>query len=58
METVETVETVEAGETEKAQEFARIATRELDRAASKGVIHKNQAVNRKAKIASKAAKLG
>ncbi len=51
-------EAVEAGETEKAQEFARIATRELDRAASKGVIHKNQAVNRKAKIASKAAKLG
>ncbi|MGJ3509417.1 30S ribosomal protein S20 [Enemella sp. A6] len=50
-------EAVEAGETEKAQELARVATRALDRAASKGVIHRNQAANRKSTIASKAAAL-
>ncbi|MCL1838623.1 MAG: 30S ribosomal protein S20, partial [Propionibacteriaceae bacterium] len=46
-----------AGETEKAQELARAATRALDKAASKGVIHANQAANRKSAIASKAASL-
>ncbi|MGA4669639.1 30S ribosomal protein S20 [Propionibacteriaceae bacterium Y1923] len=50
-------EAVEAGETEKAQELAKVATRALDKAASKGVIHANQAANRKSAVASKAASL-
>lgn len=50
-------EAVEAGESEKAQELAKVATRALDKAASKGVIHANQAANRKSAVASKAASL-
>ncbi|HYP44090.1 MAG TPA: 30S ribosomal protein S20 [Propionibacteriaceae bacterium] len=51
-------EASEAGDTTKAAELARVASRALDRAASKGVIHKNQAANRKSAIAAKAAQLG
>ena len=51
-------EASEAGDTTKATELARTASRALDRAASKGVIHKNQAANRKSAIAAKAAQLG
>ena len=51
-------EASEAGDPAKAQELARTATRALDKAASKGVIHKNQAANRKSAIAAKAASLG
>jgi small subunit ribosomal protein S20 len=50
-------EAAEAGDVEKAQEYARVANRSLDKAASKGVIHANQAANRKSAIASKAASL-
>jgi small subunit ribosomal protein S20 len=50
-------EAAEAGETEKAQELAKVACRKLDKAASAGVIHKNQAANRKSAIAKKAASL-
>ncbi|MGC3992950.1 MAG: 30S ribosomal protein S20 [Propionicimonas sp.] len=50
-------EAVAEGDTEKAQELARAATRALDKAASKGVIHANQAANRKSAIAAKAAAL-
>lgn len=50
-------EAVEAGDAAKAQELARVACRELDVAASKGVIHKNQAANRKSSVASAAAAL-
>lgn len=50
-------EAVEAGDTAKAQELARVASRALDKAASKGVIHRNQAANRKSAIASQAAAL-
>lgn len=50
-------EAVEAGENDKAQELAKVATRSLDKAASKGVIHANQAANRKSAIAAKAAAL-
>ena len=50
-------EAVEAGETEKAQELAKAANRKLDKAASAGVIHKNQAANKKSAIASSAATL-
>lgn len=48
---------VATGETEKAAELAQIATRSLDKAVSKGVIHKNQAANRKSAIAATAAAL-
>jgi small subunit ribosomal protein S20 len=51
-------EAAEAGDAGKVQEAARNATRQLDKAASKGVIHKNQAANRKSAIAAEAAKLG
>ena len=47
----------DAGDAEAAQELAKSATRALDKAASKGVIHKNQAANRKSAISAKAAKL-
>jgi small subunit ribosomal protein S20 len=42
---------VAAGNGEQAQEKARVAGRLLDKAVSKGVIHKNQAANRKSGIA-------
>jgi small subunit ribosomal protein S20 len=50
-------EAADAGDAEKAQEAAKAASRKLDKAASKGVIHKNQAANRKAAIAKRAASL-
>lgn len=50
-------EAVAAGDAEKAHELARAATRQLDKAASKGVIHANQAANRKSAIAAQAAAL-
>jgi small subunit ribosomal protein S20 len=50
-------EAVEAGDTERAAELERAASKALDKAASKGVIHKNQAANRKSAIAKRAATL-
>lgn len=50
-------EAVASGDKDKAVEAARVAGRELDRAASKGVIHKNQAANRKSAIFAEAARL-
>ncbi|MFF0345496.1 30S ribosomal protein S20 [Kribbella sp. NPDC004875] len=50
-------EAVEAGEADKAQETARTAGRLLDKAVSKGVIHANQAANRKSALFKKAASL-
>jgi small subunit ribosomal protein S20 len=47
----------EAGDKDAATLAARDASRRLDKAASKGVIHKNQAANRKSAIAKKAASL-
>ena len=41
----------------EAAELAREASRALDKAASKGVIHANQAANRKSAIATRAAAL-
>ncbi|MDI3314010.1 MAG: 30S ribosomal protein S20 [Mycobacterium sp.] len=40
-----------AGEKEKAAELLVAASRKLDKAASKGVIHKNQAANKKSALA-------
>ena len=48
---------VEAGEHDQAREYARQAGRQLDKAASKGIIHRNQAANRKSAIDAAAAKL-
>lgn len=42
---------VEAGDAATAGTLLRDASRRLDQAASKGVIHKNQAANRKSAIA-------
>ena len=47
-------EAADAGDAAKAQELAREACRHLDMAASKGVIHLNQAANRKSSIAKRA----
>jgi len=46
-------EAAEAGETEKATALMRDASQQLDKAASKGVIHKNQAANKKSAMAKK-----
>ncbi len=51
-------EAVEAGDKEAATEALRVASRKLDVAVSKGVIHKNQAANRKSKLARRVASLG
>jgi small subunit ribosomal protein S20 len=50
-------EAAEAGDKEKAQELAAVASKKLDKAASAGVIHKNQAANKKSAIGKKAASL-
>jgi small subunit ribosomal protein S20 len=50
-------EAAQSGDVEKAQEYARAAARQLDKAASKGVIHRNQAANRKSAIQKQAASL-
>jgi small subunit ribosomal protein S20 len=52
-----TREAVEAGNVEAATVAAREASQKLDKAVSKGVIHKNQAANKKSAIASKVASL-
>jgi small subunit ribosomal protein S20 len=44
---------VEAGDTAAADALMRDASRKLDKAVSKGVIHKNQAANRKSAIAKR-----
>lgn len=46
-------EAAAAGDVEKATEYQRAAARQLDKAVSKGVIHKNQAANKKSALASK-----
>jgi small subunit ribosomal protein S20 len=50
-------EAAEAEDAVAANEAMRAAGRLLDRAASKGVIHKNQAANRKSALARRAAQL-
>jgi small subunit ribosomal protein S20 len=44
-------EAAESGDRDKALEFGRSASRALDKAASKGVIHANAAANKKSAIA-------
>jgi small subunit ribosomal protein S20 len=50
-------EAVAAGDNATAETLLRAASRQLDKAASKGVIHKNQAANRKSAIAKRYAAL-
>jgi len=50
-------EATEAGDLELAAERRRQAGRLLDKAATKGVIHKNQAANKKSRMALRANKL-
>ena len=45
-----------AEEVTSAEESIRLAVKRIDKAATKGVIHKNQAANRKSKLMKRAAK--
>lgn len=46
-----------SGDAAATEQALRLASKKLDKAVSKGVIHKNQAANRKSAMAVKAAKL-
>jgi small subunit ribosomal protein S20 len=50
-------EAADSGNTEQAKEALKVASTKLDKAVSKGVIHKNQAANKKSAMAKKAASL-
>jgi small subunit ribosomal protein S20 len=50
-------EAADGGNVDEATVAMRAACRKLDKAVSKGVIHKNQAANRKSAIAKRAATL-
>jgi len=50
-------EAVVAGDKTKAAEALKLATKKLDKAVSKGVLHKNQAANKKSAIAKKVSAL-
>jgi small subunit ribosomal protein S20 len=50
-------EAAESGDADAAKALAAAANRKLDKAASKGVIHKNQAANKKSAISKKVASL-
>jgi small subunit ribosomal protein S20 len=52
-----TREAIVAGDKDKATSALKLATKKLDKAASKGVIHKNQAANKKSAIAKQVASL-
>ena len=50
-------EAMQSGDHDAAVATLREATRKLDKAASKGVIHKNQAANRKSAITKRLAEM-
>ena len=50
-------EAADAGDVAAATELMRTASKQLDKAASKGVIHANQAANRKSALAKRTAQL-
>ena len=50
-------EAADAGDKDKAIEQQRVAGRALDKAVSKGVIHSNQAANKKSALAKRANQL-
>ncbi|MDR1824270.1 MAG: 30S ribosomal protein S20 [Bifidobacteriaceae bacterium] len=52
-----TREAIAAGDKAAAEAALKVAARKLDKAVSKGVIHKNQAANRKSALAVRVAAL-
>jgi small subunit ribosomal protein S20 len=50
-------EAAETGDADRARALAAAASRKLDKAASAGVLHKNQAANKKSAIAKRASSL-
>jgi small subunit ribosomal protein S20 len=50
-------EAADAGDKNAAVEAGQVAARKLDKAVSKGVIHRNQAANRKSAIMKRSASL-
>ena len=50
-------EAADAGDADEAKDALKVASTKLDKAVSKGVIHKNQAANKKSAMAKKAASL-
>jgi small subunit ribosomal protein S20 len=50
-------EAADTGDVEAATVAMRAASQDLDKAASKGVIHKNQAANRKSAMAQRCAEI-
>ena len=50
-------EAADAGDVATATELMKTASKQLDKAVSKGVIHANQAANKKSAMAKKAASL-
>ncbi len=51
-------EAADAGDKAKAQELLADASRKLDKAAGKGVLHANQAANKKSAMALRVNKIG
>ena len=49
---------VEAGDKAAATEQLRVVSRKLDKAVSKGVLHRNNAANKKSRLAKAVNKLG
>ncbi len=50
-------EAADAGKADEAKELLALASTKLDKAVSKGVLHANQAANKKSAMAKKAASL-
>ena len=50
-------EPADSGDKDAAADALKLASKKLDKAVSKGVIHKNQAANKKSAMARKAASL-
>jgi small subunit ribosomal protein S20 len=48
----------DSGDAEATQALLREASRKLDKAATKGVLHKNAAANKKSALAKRAARVG
>ncbi|KGN34652.1 30S ribosomal protein S20 [Knoellia sinensis KCTC 19936] len=50
-------ELAEAGKVDEAKDALKVASKKLDKAVSKGVLHKNNAANKKSALAKKASSL-
>jgi small subunit ribosomal protein S20 len=47
------LDAAESGDADRARETYRLVAREYDKAASKGIIHRNKAANQKARLAKR-----